>query len=212
MEGARCTVWIVPSLLMLVAFSIPSSQAQVPDRLVEQRAQVAFHGPDRQGKDGPLAPVGLDLARLYVAWTLHEEQGRQTTFTAPEGLPVRDGRVTIDATAARDAPALRDSLEALGLTGSAQTGAVVSGRLPIGALAEAARLANLRAMRPARAMTHRRPAAPPVSPTPDTARATPARVDTAAPATSVDNAPSLYWIGGVVVLIVGLLFFLLRPR
>jgi hypothetical protein len=76
------------------------------------------------------------------------------------------------------------------------------------AIPQAARLATLRAMRPARARTHdgsvtptiRRDTSPPDSgPATDSAQA------------SGDEAlPLLYWVGGVLLLVVGLLFFWLR--
>ena len=34
---------------------------------IERAAIASFAGPDRIGKDGPLAPIGLDLARIYAA-------------------------------------------------------------------------------------------------------------------------------------------------
>lgn len=194
--GWHIAVGIACALLGAVAG--PAAMAQDAD--VQRQALEAFHGPDLTGKDGPLAPVGLDLTRLYVAWRVHQAQGGDAPFAPSGALPLRDGYVTVDATAAGDPAALRDSLEALGLTSSAQAGRVVSGQLPIAAIAEAARLPALRAMRPARAATH---GAAPRSPDSDTAAA--------APAPPPDDASSaMYWIGGAVVLIVGLLFFLLR--
>lgn len=128
---------------------------------VRRQALEAFHGPDLEGKDGPLARVGFDLALLYYEWKAHRESEAEGGFTpSPSSMPVRDGRVTVDATAVRDAATLQQALEELGLTKTARAGRVVSGQLPIAAIPEAAQLASLQAMRPARATTHRTPPAP----------------------------------------------------
>jgi len=207
--------WMV--LLLLAAWSGSPAHAQQPADSIRQRALEAFHGPDGQGKDGPLAPVGFDLALLHAQWEAHQAHSPAEPFEASGSLPVSNSYVTVDATAAQDPTVLRDSLEALGLTGSAQAGVVVSGRLPIASIPQAAALASLRAMRPARAMTHQvapSPAAPAAS-RQDTTSGAGVTADTAAPADSsatTGAAPSLYWVGGVVVLIVGLLYFLLPRR
>jgi hypothetical protein len=213
--GGRWITVAISSLLVLLVAGRPAAYAQLADS-VRQQALNAFHGPDGQGKDGPLAPVGFDLALLHAQWQAHQAQHPDDPFEAPGSLPVAGGYVTVDATAAQDAKALRDSLEALGMTGIARARAVVSGRLPIRSIPAAAALANLRALRPARAMTHQ--AAPPsVAPSPPQPDTAPARspVDTAAisdSTASTSPAPSLYWTGGVVFLIMGLLYFLLQRR
>lgn len=122
----------------------------------DEAARYAFHGRDLEGKDGPMAKVGYDLARLYFAHRAHQRQKPGEPFEPPAGTPMRvaDGRVTIDATAAEDADALRADLERLGLENGAAAGPLVSGQLPIDALPEAAALASLRSMRPAAAQTH----------------------------------------------------------
>ena len=112
-----------------------------------------------------MAPIGADLATLYYQ---HEAGGAPAVrrlfggtkrlHQAPEAryrAPVsRDGRsVTVTAVAA-DPGRLRADLQALGLAQGAQVGAVVSGRLPIAALGDAARLSSLRGMVPAYAQTH----------------------------------------------------------
>lgn len=215
MKGRRYILGLVVSLVA-VCGSVPA-YAQQPADSVRQHALAAFHGPDGQGKDGPLASVGFDLALLYAQWQAHQARGETESFSASGVLPVRNGRVTIDATAARDPAVLRDSLEALGLTNSAQAGMVVSGRFPIASIPAAAALANLRAMRPARAMTQR----PPMGidrvpdPQPDSASNSTVRPDSTEDHTPsnrsavADHSPSLYWVGGAVFLVVGLLFFLL---
>jgi len=187
-------VVLILLLLAPVLGAARDAAGQAVDPEVRQRALEAFHGPDREGKDGPLAKAGFDLTLLHYEWVHYREQGAEEAFVPSGSLPVHGERVTIDATAAQRPLALRDSLEALGLTGSAQAGPVVSGRLPIAAIPQAARLATLRAMRPARARTHdgsvtptiRRDTSPPDSgPATDSAQA------------SGDEAlPLLYWVGG----------------
>lgn len=121
-------------------------------------ARYAYHGRDQDGKDGPLSKIGYDLARLYFAYRAHRRAAAaegDTSFQPPGGgMTVTEaGKVTVDATAAESGEQLRADLDALGLDGGATAGPVVSGRLPIEALPEAAALESLRALRPSVAMT-----------------------------------------------------------
>ncbi|MCS3661497.1 Ig-like domain-containing protein [Salinibacter ruber] len=141
---------------------------------VRQSARSAFHGEDDKGKDGPLSAVGMELSILY-----HQQQaeGAKGVKALREGIPKRsktrtsderprrpmgrvlspvsaDGRsVTVDAVASGDPSGLLESLRGLGLEDAARAGNVVSGRLPISAIEEAAALGNLRGMSPAQART-----------------------------------------------------------
>mgnify|MGYP001226903735 CR=1 FL=1 len=169
---------------------------------VRRRALEAFHGPDLEGKDGPLAKVGLDLALLYYEWEAYRERGAEGDFTPSQSsMPVRDGGVTVDATAARDPAALQRELEALGMERAARAGRIVSGQLPIAAIPKAARLASLQAMYPARAMTHRAPPA-----VPDTLGERPAEQ----PEREEADRTLWYVVGGVAVAAVAVAIFLLR--
>jgi hypothetical protein len=123
-----------------------------------EAARYAFHGRDLEGKDGPLANIGYDLAHLYFAYRAHRRAAAAeggTSFQPPGGgMTVTEaGKVTVDATAAESGEQLRADLDALGLDGGATAGPVVSGRLPIEVLPEAAALESLRALRPSVAMT-----------------------------------------------------------
>jgi hypothetical protein len=119
-----------------------------------EAARYAYHGRDRHGKDGPLAKIGYDLARLYFAYRAHQRQASGQPFASPGGVSITGGgRVVVDATARRDSRQLRADLDALGLEGGATAGPIVSGRLPIEALAEAAALESLRSLRPSVAQT-----------------------------------------------------------
>ena len=67
-------------------------------------------------------------------------------------VPVVDGRVTIDAVASGDVEDLKNDLLALGLEQAASAGRIVSGRLPVAAIAAMAALPSLRFARAAMAM------------------------------------------------------------
>ncbi len=171
--GALPTGVLVAGALIAGGLILPfEGQAQELRPEIERQAQEAFHGPDLEGKDGPMAKVGLDLARLYYRreHALREEEieegkpeeekpGKETPFKAPTSMQVDSGGVVVDAIAVSDsAEALRQSLAGLGAESLALSGRIVSGRLPIGMLLQAADLSALRSMQPARARTHGQPA------------------------------------------------------
>lgn len=174
-------------------------RAQDVDPRVRRQALEAYHGPDLEGKDGPLAKVGFDLALLYHEWQAYRQRGEAGSFTpSRSSLSVRNGSVTVDATAAGDAAALRRKLENLGLEKAARAGRVVSGRLPIAEIPQAARLAELSAMRPARAMT------------PD-GQPAPTRLDTTTADRTTTPAAAVWYVASAVALVVvGLLLWVLR--
>ncbi len=138
---------------------------------VMRAAQASVAGPDRQGKDGPLAAVGMELALLYHQHQAAGASGVQSLRAAARPKTSDEGRlggqsrthsplsadgrlVTVDAIAADDSSVLLRELRELGLEGGATAGTVVSGRLPIAAIEEAASLPSLRAMMPSYARTH----------------------------------------------------------
>lgn len=144
---------------------------------VRRAAHTAVRGPDGEGKDGPMAKVGHELALLYYQHAqegpagvrrLWSEPSRATARTRREGRSrdvsmrrprVRsplsdDGRtVTVEAFASESASRLLNDLRALGMERAATNGAVVSGRLPISSIDTAAELSSLRGMMPSYAMT-----------------------------------------------------------
>ena len=142
--------------------------------VVVQEAEISVAGPDREGKDGPMASVGKELAVLYHQEQISGAQGVQTLRNAsgPSGKvegrrqrrgdqgrlhsPISaDGRfVTVEATAVEAPSQLLGDLRALGLEDGATAGKVVSGRLPITSIREAASLALLRGMRPSYVRTY----------------------------------------------------------
>jgi hypothetical protein len=131
------------------------AQAQsVPDS-VRRAALEDFHGPDLEGKDGPLAKAGLDLLLLY-----HRHRSRpdralsvRAEDASEGGMQIQDGRVVIDAIAAGDVEALAADLDSLGMTDVASAGGLVSGRLPIEKIPALARLSTLRGATPSRMRT-----------------------------------------------------------
>lgn len=164
-----------------VADSMSAADTLALDALADtlapaEAARYAFHGRDLEGKDGPLAKMGEDLAHLYFAYRAHRQASQPGLFEPPaglpDGLPVAEGRVTIDATAHERGARLKADLDALGLAGGAVAGPVISGRLPIEALPEAAQLESLRSMRASRSTTHDGPPVPAPAPPPGTVRAT----------------------------------------
>lgn len=129
---------------------------------VRKAAQEAVQGPDGEGKDGPMAKVGLELALVYYQDERSGPAGVKSLRTADQAPPERravsplskDGRsVVVDAIASGQSGRLMSDLRALGLEGGARAGAVVSGRLPVSAIKEAASLSSLRGLLPSYART-----------------------------------------------------------
>jgi len=158
------------SPLGVALFGTPSDDGAPVDGLQAAAA------PASRSKDGPLAPLGLDLARLYLevaspgeldALGISNRLALSSDVLPSNGLAAppsylhqASGRVVIDAVASgsgskdqRGAQLHRD-LKRLGLIRSAQAGPVVSGSFPIRQLGQAARLPSLAAMRPAVAIRH----------------------------------------------------------
>jgi hypothetical protein len=102
-------------------------------------------------KGGPLAKVGPELQTLYEAYQTAQQTGAPFVSIDPL-VPVVDGRVTIDAVASGDVDDLKKDLVALGLVQAASAGRIVSGRLPVSAIAAMAALPSLRFARAAMSM------------------------------------------------------------
>lgn len=98
--------------------------------------------------------VGTVLSALYEELAAHERQGDTTAF-APSGPMIRviEDRVFIDAVASGETDVLRMDLEALGMQKAASFGRMVSGQLPIRAIADVNALESLQFARPAGAAT-----------------------------------------------------------
>jgi len=157
-------------LLLLVGCAPRADSSQLPqdseasgvrglsdagDPSIRLQALRDIAGDDLQGKDGPLAKVGFDLAFLFREYQAYLLEGAAEPFT-PSNALVRvseDGFVGIEAIAAADTESLLADLTALGLEGTASFGRVVSGSLPILAIADMAALDSLQFARPSAAAT-----------------------------------------------------------
>jgi hypothetical protein len=136
-------------------------------------ARTAITGPDGREKDGPLAAVGMELAVLYHQHRVAGSRGIQSLSETSRGQPKgtsqergrmassrvappvsTDGRfVTVDAVASGNRDRLLADLRRLGMKADAAAGNVVSGRLPIASIKQAAALSSLRGMMPTYART-----------------------------------------------------------
>ena len=101
-------------------------------------------------KKATTSKVGAALSALYEEYKSHERQGDGTDFESENPLVrIVEDRVIIDAVASGDTGVLRADLEALGMQKAASFGRMVSGQLPIGAIADADALDSLGFARPA---------------------------------------------------------------
>jgi Subtilase family/FlgD Ig-like domain len=139
-----------PGMAAAEAFTLLPSPG---DPALEMQLRRDLQGDDLQGKDGPFAKVGHDLTQLFREHEAFRRTGAGAFRPSDANLPVRDGFVVIDA-ASEDPQALRADLEALGLQNGATYRRVVSGRLPISAIGEAAALTSLRFARAATFQTN----------------------------------------------------------
>lgn len=146
-------LWSLMGLLM-VAFVPAPIAAQQPADSIRAEALRDYHGPDRTGKDGPLAKAGLDLLVLYHEYQAFQQRGDDTFSPSVAGSRVTDGHVAIDAIATVEARQLRADLQELGLKNAAAAGRVVSGRLPIDQIPALAQLESLRGVALSQVKTH----------------------------------------------------------
>lgn len=143
------------ALAVLLGLFLPSpTAAQQPADSIHRAALEDFHGPDLEGKDGPLAKAGLDLLVLYHEYRAFQQHGEDAFRPSVSGVRVRNGRVSVDAIATDGAEHLRADLEALGLTDAATAGRIVSGQLPIDSIPGLATVETLRGVAPSRMRTH----------------------------------------------------------
>jgi hypothetical protein len=107
------------------------------------------------GTGKAMVKVNPDLATLYDQYTAYRAlQGTGRFQPSNPLLRVVDDRVVIDAVASGDVTALQADLVALGMHGSVAVGRIVSGQLPISAIAALPALTSLKFARPAYATTH----------------------------------------------------------
>ena len=91
-----------------------------------------------------MAKVGAVLSAVYEEYRVQESQGGATDFESENPLiRITEGRVIIDAVASGETAVLRADLEALGMRDAASFGRMVSGQLPVKAIAEVDALDSL---------------------------------------------------------------------
>lgn len=181
--------------VLLGVLSASPAAAQQPADSIRAAALRDFHGPDLEGKDGPLAKAGLDLLVLYHEYRAFRRRGGDAFRPSVSGVRVRNGRVTVDAIATNTAEQLRAALEDVGLRDAATAGRIVSGRLPIDSIPALATVEALRGVAPSRMRTHSdrdrpSPASPEPPSPPVTAPSDTASPDTASPDTSAPSEPA----------------------
>jgi subtilisin family serine protease len=111
-------------------------------------------------KTGPLRALSSPLARLYERGQVRALQRQaapresRAASTMNRLMRVSGGYVTVDVIAAGDPEALRATLESEGMIGIETFGKVISGRLPVAALADAASTSGVLAVRPTAAIAN----------------------------------------------------------
>ena len=102
------------------------------------------------GEAAAASKVGTVLSSLYEAYRSHERLGDGTVFVSKDPMfRIVEDRVVIDAVASGETDALRGDLDVLGMQEAASFGRVVSGQLPIRAIADVNALESLQFARPA---------------------------------------------------------------
>ena len=134
--------------LCAVLTAVPiAAPAQLPTDSIRTAALRDYHGPDLDGKDGPLAKAGRSLLLLYHEHEAFRAHYPDSTFSSTiSGLPTRNGRVAVEAVAVDHADTLLTDLEAIGLEDGLTGGRVVSGWLPIPQIPAMTRLSSLRGL------------------------------------------------------------------
>ncbi len=112
------------------------------------------------GRREGLEKVSPDLVALFDAYTSASRSG---TMVIPQNplLQIVDDRVVVDAVASGSTSVLQADLEALGMREAVAAGRIVSGQLPIAAIAATAALMSLQFIRPAYSITQTNPPSPP---------------------------------------------------
>jgi hypothetical protein len=104
-------------------------------------------------KNGAMQKISPELLALYDAYLAAQRGG--TPFVASDPLVrIVDDRVIVDAVASGDVAVLETDLRALGMRETVSAGRIVSGQVPISAIAALASLQSLRFVRAAVSVTH----------------------------------------------------------
>lgn len=141
----------------LVSAAVPVLAQQPTIQSVHKQAQVALHGPDGVGKDGPLSRLGSALSMLYFEHDAFAKSGKSGSFTSSIiGSDVSGEVVTVDATARGDAAALESALWQAGAERVTRYKHLVSARIPIDRIPDVAALSSLRSATLSVALTSRK--------------------------------------------------------
>ena len=104
-------------------------------------------------KEEPMAKLAHSLLNLHEQYTTYLTQRSAVPFSSSDPLvTLVDQRVVVDAVASGDVNALKVDLESLGMQHAVAFGRVVSGQLPMSALAAVASMASLQFAQPATAI------------------------------------------------------------
>ena len=118
--------------------------------------QICFSGGSASGqigKNGPMAKLTDSLVKLHEQYTTYLTQRSAVPFSSADPLvTVVDQRVVVDAVASGDPNVLKAELESLGMQHAVAFGRILSGELPVSALAAAASMASLQFAQPATAI------------------------------------------------------------
>jgi hypothetical protein len=98
----------------------------------------------QNAKKDPMAKLAHSLVNLHEQYTTYLAQRSAVPFSSSDPLVrLADNRVVIDAVASQDVNGLKADLESLGMQHAVAFGRMVSGQLPVSALAAAASMASL---------------------------------------------------------------------
>ena len=137
-------------ILILLALAAAAFPALGRAQTAYQAALRDISGPSLSGKSGAMAKVGFDLALVYEEQRAYQTQSHAAPFAASNSqLHVRDGGVVVEVVPDGAPEALRPALEALGMSVEGVSAHMISGTLPISAIADLAALEGVRFASPA---------------------------------------------------------------
>lgn len=110
-------------------------------------------GPAALDKNGAMEKISPELRALYDAYLAAQRRGIPFTVSDPL-VRIVDDRVIVDAVASGSVASLETDLRTLGMREAVSAGRIVSGQLPIPAIAALANLQSLRFVRAAASRTH----------------------------------------------------------
>jgi len=140
----------------------PGYLPQIDNRQAFKQAMIDYHGEDMEGKDGPLAKAGLDIAILYHeyrAYRCSDEAGKFKPKSVTDGdrgyiSGVEGEKITVDMTASQSGEKLAGDLKSIGAeeVSSYQNG--VSATISLEKIPKIVQLKSLNSMMVSRATTN----------------------------------------------------------